>query len=82
MESGKSASGGLAGFSIGPAISRASSPTPESSLPETVPHEGKNGQDQEDNEEYLRPFPGKGCHSCKAEEGSDQSNDEKHDSEP
>ena len=29
-------------------------PLPESSSPETVPQERKHGEDQEDNEEYLR----------------------------
>jgi hypothetical protein len=60
----------------------ASSSPPERSPPETVPQERKHGEDQEHNEKDLGSFPGEGCHACESEEGSDQGDDEEHDSEP
>jgi hypothetical protein len=47
-----------------------------------VPQKREHGENQKDNENYLGSFPGEGCHASEAKEGSDQSNDEEHDTEP
>ena len=36
-------------------------------------------ENEEDDEEDLRPFPGETCHAPETEEGGDQSDDEKQD---
>jgi hypothetical protein len=46
-----------------------------------VPQKGKHRENEEDDEKYLGSFPREGCHASEAKEGSDQSDDEKRDSE-
>jgi hypothetical protein len=45
-----------------------------------MPQERQHRENEEDNEEYLRPFPGDGCHSRESEKGGDQSDHQKRDS--
>jgi hypothetical protein len=54
---------------------------PETPPPEPVSQERSHGEDQEDDKEDLRPCPREACHPGEAEEGRNQSDDEKHDSE-
>jgi hypothetical protein len=39
-------------------------------------------ENEKDNKQYLGSFPGEGCHASEAKEGSNQSDDEEHDSKP
>ena len=57
------------------------------SLPETPPsepvcYEGDHREDEEDDEDYLGPFPRKVFNLTEAEQGSDQSDHDEHDSKP
>jgi len=49
---------------------------------ESVPDKRQYRENEEGDENYLGSFPGEGCHASEAKEGSDQSNDEEHDSKP
>jgi hypothetical protein len=49
---------------------------------ERVPQERQHGENEENDEKYLASLPGESCHASEAKEGSDQSDDEKHDGEP
>jgi hypothetical protein len=54
--------------------------SPPERLPsEPMPHKRQHRENEEDDEEYPGSFPGEGCHASEAKEGSDQSDDEKHD---
>ena len=54
--------------------------SPEGPPSEAVPQERQHRENEEHDEKYLGSFPGEGCHASEAKEGSDQSDDEKHDS--
>ena len=54
---------------------------PEVPPSEPMSQERQHRENEEDNEKYLRPFPGDGCHSCESKKGSDQRDHQKHDCE-
>jgi len=53
--------------------------TPEVPASEAIPQERQHRENEEDNEDYLRPFEGKGCHSRESKKRGDQRYHQKRD---